>query len=282
MQAVGAWSVKSYNQPRRDQRQQILEAARELGMMVVPEGGSLYQHNMSMVVDGHTTIEHSIPLARLYADVHQLWRQTKVAYTPTLVVAYGGNWGENYWYQATDVWNDPILTKYVPRRILDSRARRPVHVPENELNHIDIAREAKLLLDEGVSVQIGAHGQREGLGAHWELWMFEQGGMTPHQALRVGTLNGAAALGMDKDIGSLETGKLADLVVLDANPLENLRNTVKIGYTMINGRIFDNQMNEVGQPPRQPFWHQTADGQAWSAGAASAEADAHGHSHGHD
>ncbi|MNH49812.1 Atrazine chlorohydrolase [compost metagenome] len=282
MQAVGAWSVKSYNQPRRDQRQQILEAARELGMMVVPEGGSLYQHNMSMVVDGHTTIEHSIPLARLYADVHQLWRQTKVAYTPTLVVAYGGNWGENYWYQATDVWNDPILTQYVPRRILDSRARRPVHVPENELNHIDIAREAKRLSDEGVSVQIGAHGQREGLGAHWELWMFEQGGMTPHQALRVGTLNGAAALGMDKDIGSLETGKLADLVVLDANPLENLRNTVKIGYTMINGRIFDNQMNEVGQPPRQPFWHQSAEGQAWSAGAASAEADAHGHSHGHD
>ena len=282
MQAVGAWSVKSYNQPRRDQRQQILEAARELGMMVVPEGGSLYQHNMSMVVDGHTTIEHSIPLARLYADVHQLWRQTKVAYTPTLVVAYGGNWGENYWYQATDVWNDPILTQYVPRRILDSRARRPVHVPENELNHIDIAREAKRLSDEGVSVQIGAHGQREGLGAHWELWMFEQGGMTPHQALRVGTLNGAAALGMDKDIGSLETGKLADLVVLDANPLENLRNTVKIGYTMINGRIFDNQMNEVGQPPRQPFWHQSAEGQAWSAGAASAEADADGHSHGHD
>lgn len=282
MQAIGAWSVKSYNQPRRDQRQQILEAARELGMMVVPEGGSLYQHNMSMVVDGHTTIEHSIPLARLYADVHQLWRQTKVAYTPTLVVAYGGNWGENYWYQTTDVWNDPILTKYVPRRILDSRARRPVHVPENELNHIDIAREAKRLSDEGVSVQIGAHGQREGLGAHWELWMFEQGGMTPHQALRVGTLNGAAALGMDKDIGSLETGKLADLVVLDANPLENLRNTVKIGYTMINGRIFDNQMNEVGQAPRQPFWHQSAEGQAWSAGAASAEADAHGHSHGHD
>lgn len=282
MQAVGAWSVKSYNQPRRDQRQQILEAARELGMMVVPEGGSLYQHNMSMVVDGHTTIEHSIPLARLYADVHQLWRQTKVAYTPTLVVAYGGNWGENYWYQATDVWNDPILTQYVPRRILDSRARRPVHVPENELNHIAIAHEAKRLSDEGVSVQIGAHGQREGLGAHWELWMFEQGGMTPHQALRVGTLNGAAALGMDKDIGSLEAGKLADLVVLDANPLENLRNTVKIGYTMINGRIFDKEMNEVGQAPRQPFWHQTADGQAWSAGAASAEADAHGHSHGHD
>ena len=103
---------------------------------------------MSGLVDGHTTVEHSIPLAHLYADVHQLWRQTKVAYTPTLIVAYGGNWGENYWYQATDVWNDPILTQYVPRRILDSRARRPVHVQPDELNHISIAREAKRLADD--------------------------------------------------------------------------------------------------------------------------------------
>ncbi|HZV83615.1 MAG TPA: amidohydrolase, partial [Brevundimonas sp.] len=92
MQAVGAWSVKSYNQPRRDQRQQIIEAARRLNMMVVPEGGSLFQHNMSMIVDGHTTIEHSVPLANLYDDVHQLWRQTEVAYNPTLVVAYGGSY----------------------------------------------------------------------------------------------------------------------------------------------------------------------------------------------
>jgi hypothetical protein len=99
MQAVGAWSVKSYNQPRRDQRQQIIEAARQLGMNVVPEGGSLYQHNMTMIVDGHTTIEHSIPLANLYDDVHDLWRQSETAYNPTLVVAYGGSFGENYWYQ---------------------------------------------------------------------------------------------------------------------------------------------------------------------------------------
>ena len=100
MKAVGAFSVKSYNQPRRDQRQQIIEAARELGMMVVPEGGSLFQHNMTMIVDGHTTIEHSVPVAEMYDDVKQLWRQTGTGYTPTLVVAYGGIWGENYWYAA--------------------------------------------------------------------------------------------------------------------------------------------------------------------------------------
>lgn len=277
MQAVGAWSVKSYNQPRRDQRQQILEAARQLGLMVVPEGGSLFQHNMTMVVDGHTTVEHSIPLAHLYDDVHQLWRQTQVAYTPTLVVAYGGAYGENYWYQESQVWDHPILRQYVPRRILDARARRPRTGPDNEWNHMSVAREARRLQDQGVSVQLGAHGQREGLAAHWEMWSMQQGGMTPMQAIRVGTLNGARALGMDRDIGSLEVGKLADMVVLNANPLDNLRNTTSIAFTVANGRVYDTHMDEVGRRsrPRAPFWFEGQDGEAANPGAAIT--DGHGH-----
>ena len=277
MQAVGAWSVKSYNQPRRDQRQQVIEAARQLGMMVTPEGGSLFQHNMSMIVDGHTTIEHSVPLAHLYADVRQLWSQTEVAYNPTLVVAYGGSYGENYWYQESDVWAHPILTRYVPRRLLDSRARRPVTLPDNEWNHIDIARQAKALSDLGVVVEIGAHGQREGLGAHWELWNLSLGGMTSLQAIRAGTLNGARALGMDRDLGSLEVGKLADMVVMESNPLDNIRNTTSIAYTVANGRVYDSGMNEVGrrERPRAPFWFQGMDGETWTAGAAAS--DSHGH-----
>ncbi|GAA0613922.1 amidohydrolase family protein [Brevundimonas kwangchunensis] len=280
MQAVGAWSVKSYNQPRRDQRQQILAAARELNMMVVPEGGSLFQHNMSMIVDGHTTIEHSVPVARLYDDVHQLWRQTGVAYNPTLVVAFGGSYGENYFYQESPVWDHPILTQYVPRRILDARARRPVTAPMEEWNHIAIAREATRLSEQGVSISIGAHGQREGLGAHWEMWSLALGGMSPHDALRAGTLNGARSLGMDRDIGSLEAGKLADMIVLDANPLENIRNTTSISHTIANGRVYDNRMNEIAprQRERAPFWFAQEGGEAWSAGAT--EADTHGHSHG--
>ena len=277
MRAAGAWSVKSYNQPRREQRQQIIEAARQLGMMVVPEGGSLYQHNMSMIVDGHTTIEHSIPLARLYDDVHQLWRQTEVAYNPTLVVAYGGSYGENYWYQESDVWDHPILTQYVPRRTLDARARRPESLPDNEWNHISVAREAHRLNQQGVDVLIGAHGQREGLGAHWELWSLAQGGMQPLDVIRAGTLSGARALGMDRDLGSLEPGKLADMVVLDANPLENIRNTTSIAYTIANGRVYDSGMNEVAprQRPRRPFWFAGADGEAMAPGAAAT--DTHGH-----
>ncbi len=138
--ASGAWSVKSYNQPRREQRQMIIEAARQLGMEVVPEGGSLFEMNMTMIADGHTTIEHSLPVANIYDDVLQYWKGSGTAYTPTLVVAYGGPFGENYWYQHTNVWAEPILSRWVPRPLIDARSRRPVMNPPEEDNVINISQ----------------------------------------------------------------------------------------------------------------------------------------------
>jgi imidazolonepropionase-like amidohydrolase len=259
MKAVGAFSVKSYNQPRREQRQQVLLAARELQMMVVPEGGSLFQHNMNMVVDGHTGIEHSIPMATIYSDVTQLWGATQVGYTPTLGVGYGGLWGENYWYATTDVWADPRLSRFVPREILDPRSRRRETAPAEEWNHFKNAAVASQLAKAGVKVNLGAHGQREGLAAHWEVWMLEQGGMTPHQALQAGTINGARYLGLDKDLGSLEAGKLADLVILDKNPLDDIRNTTAIHTVVANGRLFDGQtMAADGYPAPKFYWQADA------------------------
>jgi len=257
MQAYGAGSVKSYNQPRRDQRQQVLEAAREMGINVVPEGGALFPHNMTMVVDGHTGVEHSLPIARVYDDVVQLWSQTKVGYTPTFNVAYGGLDGEHYWYAKTPVWADERLQAFVPRRILDARARRPLTAPDGEWNHIVVAEEAAKLHRAGVGVQIGAHGQREGLGAHWEIWSLVQGGMTPHEALRCASLGGAQYLGYDRDLGSLEPGKLADLVVMDRDPLQDIRNSESVSMVMVNGRLYDAAtMNEIAPRhlARGSFW----------------------------
>lgn len=257
LQKAGAFSVKSYNQPRRDQRQQFIQAARELDMMVMPEGGSLYQHNLSMVADGHTTIEHSIPVATMYDDVLQLWRATEVAYVPTLGVAYGGIWGENYWYAESNVWEHPRLSQFVPPRVLRPRSMRRDVAPDHHYNHFRIAAGAKALQDEGVLVAAGAHGQREGLAQHWEIWMMEQGGMTPLQALRTATLDAAKTLGMDHAIGSIERGKLADLAIIDGNVLSDLRVSDRVTHVMVNGRLFDAEtMQEIGPDAtiRPPFF----------------------------
>jgi imidazolonepropionase-like amidohydrolase len=258
LKSAGAISVKSYNQPRRDQRQQVLEAARETQMMVVPEGGSLFQHNMTMVVDGHTGVEHTIPVANAYQDTLQLWAGTKVGYTPTLIVGYGGIWGENYWYQHSNVWENEHLRRFTPRGVIDERARRRLMVPEEDFYHFELAKSAKDVLRAGGHVQLGAHGQLQGLGAHWELWMLQQGGMTPMEAIRCATLYGAQYLGLDKEIGSLEAGKLADLMVTDKNPLDNIRNSETIRFVMINGMLYDtNNMDEVypeARPRAKFFW----------------------------
>ncbi len=247
MKAVGAFSVKSYNQPRRNQRQQVIKAAGELQMLVVPEGGSFFYHNMSMILDGHTGIEHTIPIAPIYKDVTTLWGASKTGSTPTLIVGYGGLWGEEYWYQKTNVWENQRLLTFTPRAVIDERSRRRTMSPDDEFNHIALAKNCKDLTDAGVSVQLGAHGQLQGLGAHWELWMFVQGGMSNIEALHAATSNGAWYIGMDKDLGSLEAGKLADLIVLEKNPLDDIRNSESILYTMVNGRLYDARtMDEIG------------------------------------
>lgn len=257
--AWGAFSVKSYNQPRREQRQQVIKAAKELEMMVMPEGGSTFTHNMSMILDGHTGIEHNVPVVPLYKDVRELWAASETGYTPTHVVNYGSMSGEYYWYQKTNVWENERLLTFTPRGVIDPRSRHRTMIPDEEYEngHILTAESGKMLTDAGVKVNLGAHGQLQGLGAHWELWMFEQGGMTNMEALRAATLNGAHYLGMDHEIGSIEVGKLADLVVLSENPLDDIRNTDSVTHTMVNGRLFDaSTMNEVGNQERErlPFW----------------------------
>ncbi|MBM3401094.1 MAG: amidohydrolase family protein [Bacteroidetes bacterium] len=259
MKAVGAFSVKSYNQPRRDQRQQVIQAARELQLQVVPEGGSTFFHNLTHIQDGHTSLEHNVPQVPLYRDVRALWNRSATSYTPTLIVSYGSQSGENYWYDRTNVWENERLLSFTPRYLVDSRSRRRTTSEFADYGHIKVARVAKELADGGTEINLGAHGQLQGLGAHWELWMFAQGGMSSLQAIRSATINGAEHLGMAKELGSLETGKLADMLILDANPLDDIRNTEKIKYVILNGRIYDAEtMNETisREKVRNQFWWQ--------------------------
>jgi imidazolonepropionase-like amidohydrolase len=259
LKAQGAIGVKNYNQPRREQRQQVIIAAREEDMLVVSEGGSLYHMDLSMIADGNSAIEHNLPQSMLYDDVLQFWSQTNVVYTPTLVVTFGGLTAEHFWYQETDVWKHPILSNFVPPHVLNPRAVRRIKAPLDDFHHIAVAANARRLAERGVIVTTGAHGQREGLASHWEVWAFAQGGMSSLDALRTATIAPARKLGMDRDLGSLEAGKLADLVILDSNPLEDIYQSDKVDMVMLNGRLYDAAtLNETvtGERTTQPFYWQ--------------------------
>ncbi len=253
----GAHSIKNYNQPRRDQRQQVVAAAIEENIAVVAEGGSLFHMDLAMVADGNTGIEHNLPQSTLYEDVLSFYSGTKVGYTPTLVVTYGGLSGDSYWRQAMNVWEHPLLSKHAPPRLLEAGSVRRQTAPEDDFVDQVSAATAKALSERGVMVSIGAHGQQQGLAAHWELWSFVRGGMSPLQALKAATITPATHLGFANDIGSLEDGKLADLVVLNADPLADIQNSDDISHVMLGGRLYNAEtMNEevTGAAARAPYW----------------------------
>ncbi|KXN73654.1 tricorn protease N-terminal domain-containing protein [Conidiobolus coronatus NRRL 28638] len=247
LKSYGAFSVKSYNQPSRYARQMILEAARELGLLVVPEGGMHFAWNTNQIIDGHTTIEHSLSPGTLYEDLQILFEKSGTAWTPTLVVSYGGLEGERFWYQSTNVWEDPKMRARHPLKDLEASTFRRTLSDEKEYVFNDIGKSLTNLTRRGVLINPGAHGQRQGVGYLWELWMLSKGGMNNYEVLRSATRNPALTLGF-KDVGSLEAGKLADYIVYpaDASPLKDLKYLRNITHVSVNGFLHEaNSLDQV-------------------------------------
>ncbi|MGH7537880.1 MAG: amidohydrolase family protein [Gemmatimonadales bacterium] len=246
-------TIKQYMVGNRKQRQWVIMAAKELGLMPTTEGGLDFKMNLTEALDGYPGHEHSYPLMPLYQDAVGLLAQSGITYTPTLLVNYGGPFGEDYFYIRHDIHDDPKVRRFVPHQAIDERAERRQWFRDNQYVFARIAASAAAILRAGGNVAMGGHGQMQGLGNHWELWAFAAGGMTPHEVLRIGTIAGARAIGMDQDLGSLEPGKYADLVVLDGNPLEDIHHTNTIRYVMKNGRLYEGDtLNEVW-PRQQPL-----------------------------
>jgi Tol biopolymer transport system component/imidazolonepropionase-like amidohydrolase len=235
----GVNSLKQYLQPRRIQRQWILQAALAEGMNTTNEGAADLKMDITMAMDGFTAIEHSIGQVPLYKDVVTLFAESRIAYTPTLVVAYGAPSGDTYFRARTDLDKDPKASFFTPSELLTRQARRRPIIVEEDYNFPAIARGVRDIVRAGGLAGLGSHGQQDGPAAHWELWMLQSGDMTPLEALRIATILGAESLGYADDLGSIEAGKLADLVILDSNPLEDIRNSTDIRLVMKNGELFE-------------------------------------------
>ena len=261
-------TIKMYGAGNREQRQWIIEAARELELMPTTEGSLDLKLNMTMAIDGYSGTEHNLPGVPLYDDVVQLVAQSRMATTPTILVTYGGPWGENYYYARENVLDDHKLRTFTPFEEIQRKAlRRPRPGPgpsgwfhESQFIFSEISDFIDNVVEAGGRAGVGSHGQLQGLGYHWELWLVgSSSNMTEHEALAIATRIGAEALGLDRDLGSVEPGKLADLVILEGNPLQDLRNTNTVDRVMKDGRFYEgDSLDEIWPRKRTagPFYWQ--------------------------
>lgn len=247
--------IKMYLTGNRQQREWIIMAARNQKLMPTTEGGLNTKLNITNLLDGYPGHEHAIPIYPLYTDLVKSIAVSQMCVTPTLIVAYGGPFAENYWWETENPYHDAKVQYFMPYQEMAAKTRRDKagwFMPEEQVfpKH---AKSMKAMVEAGALAGIGSHGEFNGIGYHWEMWAMGSGGMKPMDVLRAATILGATGLGLDQDLGSLKAGKLADLVILDKNPLENLRNTNTVKYVMKNGRLYDGNNGGEIYPVQRPL-----------------------------
>jgi Tol biopolymer transport system component len=251
-------TLKQYLAGNRRTRQLVVMATREMGLSPTTEGAGDFKMSITEMLDGYAGHEHAYEIYPLFKDVALLSAASGITYTPTLLVAYGGPENKYFMIARENAYDDPRLRRFTFQPDLARRTRAATWTPEDEFTYKGVAGAAATIVKHGGMVGVGAHHEVQGIGTPWDLILLSGGGMPLHDVLRVGTIFGAISIGLDRDLGSVEAGKLADLIVLDANPLANIRNIMKIKYVMRNGQLFESETLDEVWPRQQklspPWW----------------------------
>jgi imidazolonepropionase-like amidohydrolase len=248
--------VKQYMQPTRRQRQWVLQAAAKVGVNVTNEAGHDVVENLRLILDGTSAVEHTVSESYFYGDVIRMMAESGTLYDPTFMSGYGAPGQDYYRHRYRRFFYDPKYRRFVPRdEVLSYRRSGELDLPGDRfyLGFVENARRAAEIVHQGGRVTVGSHGNDLGLGVHWNLWALQSGGLSNLEALRAATRHGIEGIGLQDDLGSIEVGKIADLVILDSNPLENIEHTMSIRYVMKNGDLFDGNTLDQLWPEKRPL-----------------------------
>lgn len=246
-------NIKSYMVGDRAQRQYMVEAAKALGMMPTTEGASDLNLNLTHALDGFSGNEHALPVSPLREDVVQLFAQSRTSLVPTLNVLYGGEPPLFDLIITRRPQDEPRLKRFMPPGILSSKLGDRHWTPPENMSYASFAKDALAIQRAGGVVGLGSHSEVQGLGFAWEMQLFASGGARPLETLRAATMGSAEAIGRTHDIGSLEPGKFADLLIFDADPLADITNVEKLGLVMKNGRLYEAATLDEVWPAKRPL-----------------------------
>ncbi|EGN96264.1 hypothetical protein SERLA73DRAFT_94359 [Serpula lacrymans var. lacrymans S7.3] len=237
-----SFSYKNYNLPSRASRQRLLLEARNFSMLCVPEGGMNYDWDLTYIIDGMTTVEHNLPVAKLYDDILTLYARSGTGATPTHIVNYGGVHGEQVVWATQNVPNDPKLRRFTRHDVLEGLSESTAR-PHNSLAFYNTSESIANLVDRGLLAHIGAHGEPPlGLNYHEEMFFATVGGLSNYEVIRAATSSAAITFGLYDSLGSLTPGKLADILIYPSGIdllHDDIRTSREIRYVVRGGRIWD-------------------------------------------